>query len=71
MEGSTEPQDVTQRRYWESLGEGPTAFHRWMDPTPIAHFQDAFEACEILRDGIAVGHGRTQKDFLYVLGIHQ
>lgn len=71
LEGSTEPQDVVRRRYWEGLGDGPVAFHRRMDPTPIAHFQDALEACFILRDGLVVGHGRTQKDFLYVLRIHE
>ncbi|WP_342376156.1 WD40 repeat domain-containing protein [Myxococcus stipitatus] len=71
VEASTDPQDVIRRRYWEGLGDGPVAFHRRMDPTPFAHFQDAMEACYILRDGIAVGQGRTQKDFLYVLRIHE
>ncbi|XXF77088.1 WD40 repeat domain-containing protein [Myxococcaceae bacterium GXIMD 01537] len=69
LEDSTEPQDV-KRRYWETLGEGPVSFHRRMDPKPIAHFQDSLESCLILRNGIVVGRGRSLKDFLYVLRIH-
>ncbi|MFY2563167.1 WD40 repeat domain-containing protein [Corallococcus terminator] len=70
LPGGSEPQDVTRRRFWEVLGEGPVSFHRQEDPAPLAHFQDGLEETVILREGVVVGRGRAIKDFLYVLRIH-
>ncbi|NTX08560.1 WD40 repeat domain-containing protein [Myxococcus sp. CA040A] len=70
LPGSATPEDVTRRRFWEVLGEGPVSFHRQEDPTPLTHFQDGLEETVILREGLVVARGRSIKDFLYVLRIH-
>ncbi|MFE8599059.1 WD40 repeat domain-containing protein [Archangium violaceum] len=70
IQGNAEPEDVTRRKYWEVLGEGPVAFHRRRDPVPMAHFPDVLEEDLILRDGLVVARGRTLRDFLYVLRLH-
>lgn len=71
LQGNAEPEDVTRRKYWEVLGEGPVAFHRKLDPVPMAHFHDSLEETVILRDGLVVARGRTIQDFLYVLRLHE
>ncbi|MCP3140494.1 WD40 repeat domain-containing protein [Pyxidicoccus xibeiensis] len=70
IQGSADPEEVARREYWEVLGEGPVAFHRRMDPVPMAHFPDVLEEDVILRDGLVVARGRTLRDFLYVLRLH-
>jgi WD40 repeat protein len=70
LQGDAALDEVTRRRYWEVLGEGPVAFHRRMEPVPMAHFPDALEENLILRDGLVVARGRTLRDFLYVLRLH-
>lgn len=71
LQGHAEPEEVIRREYWEVLGEGPVAFHRRMNPVPMAHFQDTLEQTVILRDGLVVARGRTLPDFLYVLKLHE
>lgn len=70
FEGSVPTDDVVSRRYWETLGEGPVTFHLQRDITPRARFQDAMEEILILKDGLVLGRGRTERDFLYVLKLH-
>ncbi|QDE66999.1 High-affnity carbon uptake protein Hat/HatR [Myxococcus xanthus] len=68
--GSVPTDDVVSRRYWETLGEGPVTFHLLRDTTPRACFPDAMEEILILKDGLVLGRGRTERDFLYVLKLH-
>ncbi|HEX8440262.1 hypothetical protein [Archangium sp.] len=51
----------------QALGEGPYALHRRLEPTPLVHFHDAMEQTVLLREGLVVGRGRTERDCLYVL----
>lgn len=71
LEGSAELEDITRRPLWELLGDGPVSFHRRLDPTPLAWFQDSLEEVLILQDGLIVARGRTVKDFLYILKLHR
>ncbi|MFP2956288.1 WD40 repeat domain-containing protein [Myxococcus sp. 1LA] len=70
LPGSTEADDAVSRRYWELLSEGPVAFHQQRATTPRVHFQDAMEEMLILKDGLVLGRGRNERDFLYVLKLH-
>ncbi|NBD08265.1 WD40 repeat domain-containing protein [Corallococcus silvisoli] len=67
VEGAVAPEEALRRPLWEALGDGPVAFHQRRDITPLVHFHDAMEEVVILRDGLVVARGRTEKDFLYVL----
>ncbi|WP_223643674.1 WD40 repeat domain-containing protein [Corallococcus sp. EGB] len=71
LDGCAVPEDVVRRRYWEALGEGPVAFHRQLEPAPFAHFQDEMEEVLILQEGVVLGRGRAEQDFLYVLKLHE
>jgi len=70
LDGCAVPEDVVRRHYWETLGDGPIAFHRRLEPTPFVHFHDAMEETLILRDGLVLARGRAEQDFLYVLKLH-
>lgn len=70
LDGSVTTDDFVSQRYWETLGEGPITFHLQRDTTPRARFQDAMEETLILKDGLVLGRGRTERDFLYVLKLH-
>ncbi|MBU8894018.1 High-affnity carbon uptake protein Hat/HatR [Corallococcus sp. H22C18031201] len=63
-------EDVVAQRYWETLGDAPVALHRPMDATPLVHFPDVMEETLLLQDGLLLARGHTQKDFLYVLRLH-
>jgi hypothetical protein len=58
------------QQLWEALGEGAYALHRRREPTPLVHFHDSMEETVLLREGLVVGRGRTEREFLYVLKLH-
>ncbi len=70
LDGCTAPEDVLDRKYWETLGDQPVAFHRRKERAPFVHFHDTMEETLILRDGLILGRGRTERDLLYVLKLH-
>ncbi|AKQ68410.1 High-affnity carbon uptake protein Hat/HatR [Myxococcus hansupus] len=70
LNGCTAPAEVLERRYWETLGDLPVAFHRRKERTPFVHFPDTMEETLILRDGLVLARGRTERDLLYVLKLH-
>ncbi|WP_426749670.1 WD40 repeat domain-containing protein [Myxococcus sp. Y35] len=70
LDGCAPPEDVVRRRYWETLGDGPVAYHRQQEHSPFVHFHDAMEEILILREGLVLGRGRTERDLLYVLKLH-
>jgi WD40 repeat protein len=70
LNGGAAPEDVVGRRYWETLGDDPVAFHRRLELAPWAHFHDTMEEILILRDGLVLGRGRTEQNLLYVLKLH-
>ncbi|MBJ6764471.1 WD40 repeat domain-containing protein [Myxococcaceae bacterium JPH2] len=63
-------EDVVAQRYWETLGDEPVAFHRPVDAVPLVHFPDVMAETLLLQDGLVLARGHTQKDFLYVLRLH-
>ncbi|HEX8701281.1 MAG TPA: WD40 repeat domain-containing protein [Myxococcaceae bacterium] len=67
IQASVTPREAVGQQYWEALGNGPFALHRREDPTPLVHFHDAMESSVLLRDGLIVGRGRSERDMLYVL----
>jgi WD40 repeat protein len=68
--GHVEPADAMQQDYWMVLGDDELAIHRRQDPSPCLFFQDAMEEAFILRGGLVVGRGRSEKNALYVLRVH-
>jgi WD40 repeat protein len=68
--GHVEPDEAVQQEHWVVLGEDELAIHRKQEPTPRVFFHDAMEQAYILRGGLVVGRGRSEKDALYVLRIH-
>ncbi|MDY7227035.1 WD40 repeat domain-containing protein [Hyalangium rubrum] len=70
IQASVTPREAVGQRFWEALGDGPFALYRREEPEPLVHFQDAMEASVLLRDGLIVGRGRSERDMLYVLKLH-
>lgn len=70
LAGHVEPEEAVQQEHWVVLGEDELAIHRRQDPTPRLFFQDAMEQAYILRGGLVVARGRSEKNALYVLRIH-
>jgi WD40 repeat protein len=68
--GHVEPDEAVQQEHWVVLGEDALAIHRRQEPTPRVFFQDPMEQAFILRGGLVVGRGRSEKDAFYVLRIH-
>lgn len=70
IQASVTPREAVSLQLWDALGEGPFALRRKQELTPLVHFHDAMESCVLLRGGLVVGRGRTERDFLYVLKLH-
>ncbi len=70
VQGSVMPGEAMHQQLWEALGEGAYALHRRREPTPLVHFHDSMEETVLLREGLVVGRGRTEREFLYVLKLH-
>ncbi|MFL5352136.1 WD40 repeat domain-containing protein [Archangium sp.] len=68
--GHVEPDEAVHQEDWVVLGEDALALHRRQEPTPRIFFQDPMEQAFILRGGLVVGRGRSERDALYVLRIH-
>ncbi|MCY1019147.1 hypothetical protein [Pyxidicoccus sp. MSG2] len=68
--GTTAPEDALRLALWDALSDGPVAFHRRRELAPLVHFPDAMEEVVVLRDGLVVARGQTEKDPLYVLMLH-
>jgi WD40 repeat protein len=67
LSGTAEPGAMLDSLLWDEMGDGPVAFHRKQDLRPLVHFHDTMEELLTLGEGLVVGRGRTEKDFLYVL----
>jgi hypothetical protein len=67
-----EPDEAVRQEDWVVLGEDENvlAIHRKQDATPRIFFHDAMEQAYILRGGVVVGRGRSEKNALYLLRIH-
>jgi len=70
--GHVEPDEAVRQEDWVVLGEDENvlAIHRKQDATPRIFFHDAMEQAYILRGGVVVGRGRSEKNALYLLRIH-
>jgi len=68
--GHVEPDEAVNQDDWVVLGDDVLAIHRRQEPTPRGFFHDAMEQAYILRGGVVVGRGRSEKNALYLLRIH-